>query len=307
MKFEVRIPISPTPHFFRQIEYLWRSYASCGGHTANVRIRVFVGEDCEPYDLYEVNPWSRGHIEWNWSDREGFRRRGYGVTDRFHATTDADIVLLQDADTLVIRSLDDLLESLVTAPMVAGVMTHVPPFWGLAGHSWKNVYASVGRAMPPDRYEHSGWKGMFHDPAHRFAPAYFNFGVVFVPGALMPALANEYERQLETAQRTPIHRVFSGQLAFSLALYELNIPRTALPIRYNYPNDEWADRLHVNDLADVRIIHYLREEVIGSRRGTWGDEAAFKAFLHRKDLTGSNEVLRSTTSRLSVTPITVSQ
>jgi hypothetical protein len=304
MKLEVRIAISPTPQFFRQVEYLWRSYAArCSG--VDFRFVVSVGEDCEPFDLEERNPWSRGYVAWRWADREEFRRLSYGATalDRFRYPTDADVVLLSDADMLLVRPIDDLLAALTAQPAVAGVVAWVPPFIGLGppvpGSSWTAVFAAAGRKLPRDRYQHPGWGSMFAQPEHRFCPAYYNFGVVFVPGSVVVQLGREYERQLPIAMATPIHHIYYAQVALTFAIYELDLPRVALEPKYNFPNLEVCDRLFPVDLADVRIIHYLSEGVIGTRGATWGDEANFQRFLGRRDLTGSNEILRSWAAEIS--------
>lgn len=307
IKLEVRIPISPEPHFFRQVEYIVRSFALNGGRAADARFAVFVGADCEPYDLYSLLPWSRGVVEWNWVDRKRFQQLSFFATGtaRFLHPTEADVVLMLDADTLLINPIDDLLETLVLQPAIAGVMTHIPPFMGMSPpQSWETVFSALGRQLPRDRYQHTGWSTMYSDPALRFGPAYFNLGAVFVPGKFIAVLGPEFERQMSIATGAPVVRAFAGQLALCLAIYERDIPRVAIDIRHNFPNDEWADRIFLNDLADVRIIHYLREHVIGGRRATWSSDEALTAFVKRRDLTGSNEVLRR--SVLSVSSIRMS-
>ncbi len=301
MKIEVRIPISPRPHFFRQVEYLKRSFATNGGLAASARFVVSVGEDCEPYDLYEVNPWSVGRIEWKWVDRAAFKRMSYTATglDRFVHPTDADVVLLSDADTLLIRNVDDVLVGLAGEPAIAGVMAHMPPHYGpMTAPSWRAVFSAIGRRLPRDLHEHSGFGSMFHDTANRFGPAYFNFGAVFVPGRYLQLLGQFFERSLGLAMSAPIHKFFHAQLALTLAMYELDVTRIALRPRYNYPNDEMMDRYATNELADIRIMHYLREHTIGTRAELWGSDEKFSAFLNRTDLTGSNEILRQAVTLL---------
>lgn len=297
MKFEVRVPISPKPHFFRQIEYLKRSFEVNGGVAASSRFVVSVGEDCEPYDLHAAQPWSLGRIDWKWVNRDAFRQMSYTATglDRFLHPTDADVVLLADADTLLIRNLDDLLFGLSREPAVAGVMAHMPPHYGpMTAPSWRAVFAAIGRRLPRDLYEHSGYGSMFADAGNRFGPAYFNFGAVFVPGRFLSLLGQMFERSLVAAYSAPIHKFFHAQLALTLALYELDLPRIVLRPRYNYPNDPLMDAYSTNELADIRFMHYLREPIIGTRIETWGSDERFNAFLSRSDLHGSNEVLRQT-------------
>lgn len=303
VSLEVRVPISPTPSFFRQVEYLSRSF-DLNAPGVDVRFEIFVGDDCEPYDLEAANPWSRGRVRWHWADREEYRQRKYTATatERFRRETGADIVMFADADILVVGRIDSLLRSLQSAPAVAGVMAHVPPFIGggpiVPGSSWEAVFRTAGRFLPRDRFQHTGWGTMYDSPEHRFGPAYFNFGVVFVPGTAVSELSAEYERQMPIAIRTPIHPVYHAQLAWTFAMYELDVPRICLEPRYNYPNLEWADRTMASDLQDLRIVHYMGENVIGTRRELWEDDERFEAFVARRDLTGSNETLRRTVARL---------
>jgi hypothetical protein len=304
MKLEIRIPISPEPHFFRQVEYITRACAALGGSLGEARILVSVGADCEPRDLYRELAWSLGRVEWSWVDRELFRRESFHATgkDRFKHPTDADYVLLLDADTLIVRGFEDLLMSLAISPSVAGVMAHVPPFNGMKVN-WRDVFAALGQPFPSGRFEHTGWGTMYGPPVDRFGPIYYNFGVVFVPGPVLLDLGAAYVRQF--GRPAPIHPYFVGQLAFTLAIYELGLPHVALPLRYNFPNYVWADQRQAQDLADVRIIHYMSEETIGTRRDTWGIEANFQTFLARTDLVGANETLRRAVATLATMPVTV--
>ena len=301
MKLEIRIPISPEPHFFRQVEYIARACAALGGDLGAARIVVSVGAAEEPRDLYRELEWSRGRVEWRWIDRAAFEATSFFATgtDRFKYPTDADFVLLLDADTLIVRSFNDLLAGLQIDPAIAGVMAHIPPFNGLQSN-WRDVFASFGRAFPPGRFEHTGWGTMYGPPVDRFGPAYYNFGVVFVPGNLIVPIGNVFARFLEQARAAPIHPYFVGQLAFTMAIYELGCPHVALPLRFNFPNYAWADQRASHELADVRVIHYLAEDVIGTRRDTWGSEENFRAFLARTDLAGANEVLRRAAVALTV-------
>jgi hypothetical protein len=302
MTLEVRVPISPEPHFFRQIEYLSRSFGVRGGITGAARFRVSVGADCEPYDIAARFPWSKNRIAWNWVDRAEFRRYSFLATinDRLTAPSDADVVLLMDADTLLVRGIDDILEALFLQPAIAGVMAHVPPFVTDPALNWSRVLQALGLELPADRFQHSGWGSMYADAANRFGPAYFNHGVVFVPGRLMPELALGFARALPLVLRKPrvIPIVFSAQLALTVAIYQANLPRQTLELRYNFPNDDWANERFPADLADVRVIHYLRESILGTRRDTWGSDDRFAAFLERRDLSGANEVLRSSVAEL---------
>lgn len=293
MKLEVRVPISPKQYFFRQVEYLLRSILSCGGLMSNVRMVVSVGEDIAPYDIASLQPWSRDHVIWRWVDRDAFRKESYHATgaDRFLVESDADIIMLADADILFIAGVDDLLNALAHTPVIAGVIAHAPPGRiRRPGSSWQQLFEAMGMRVPRDRFQHTGWGIMFSDPSWRFSPAYFNLGAVFVPGSLMPRLARSFFIQLKKAAEGGVG-YFKSQLALSMAVYDLDLPRVALDVRYNFPNDPGFDRAYPGDLQDIRIIHYLRAEIV-NRQHIWETPESTAALLRRTDLQGSNEVLR---------------
>jgi hypothetical protein len=255
---EIRVPISPRPYFFRQVECLYRSAQACGGRTGDVRMVVSVGEDMEPYDIAASQSWSDQNVIWRWAPREEFRRLSYhaAVLDRFKVESDAEVVLFADADTLFVNSVDDLLESLQTVPVVAGVMAHVPPFATRPEETWNTIFRKLGRSLPSDLHQHTGWGTMFHRNDVRFSPIYYNFGAVFVSCDFLPDLAAAYQRQLVVAEKADVG-YFIGQLALTLAIYELDLPRIALSPRYNFPNDPLFEASYPRDLADLRILHYL--------------------------------------------------
>ena len=53
--------------------------------------------------------------------------------------------------------------------------------------SWEDLYRACGIDRAPDlRHEYTGWPYFLTgDPAHRYAPAYFNYGVVCAPASIM--------------------------------------------------------------------------------------------------------------------------
>jgi hypothetical protein len=295
MKLEVRVPISPRDFFFRRVEYLNCSLRACGGITGDAHLVVSVGDDIEPFDLLASQPWSRDQVTWRWVDRAAFRRDSYFATvfDRFMVRSDADIVLFADADVIFVSGVDDLLESLMRLPTIAGVIAHAPP---KSGVDWNHLFAVAKIPPARDAHQYSGWRLMFEDPHDRFAPAYYNFGAVFVPASWVAMLAHAYRGSIAVAE-TAGFDFFKAQIALTLALYRLGLRRLALELRYNFPNDPLFDSAHPRELDDVRILHYLRTEIL-DRDGDFASPEALKALVARRDLIGSNEILRKTVEKL---------
>lgn len=295
---EIRVPISPKPYFFQQVKCLYRSAQACGGLTGQVRMVVSVGDDTEPYDIAATQPWSDERVVWRWVARDDFRRLSYHATglDRFLYDTDAQVVLFADADVAFVNGIDDLLRSLQAMPAIAGVMAHVPPFLSKADETWDSLFRKLGRSLPPDLHQHTGWATMFHRADLRFGPAYYNLGAVFVSSSLLLKLSETFNQLLELAGQAEVG-YFKSQLALTLAICELNMPRITLPPRYNFPNDPLFEAAYPEDLRDLRILHYLRMDEM-QRDAIWETSEATRAFLRRADLRPSNEALRRVVEKL---------
>jgi hypothetical protein len=256
----------------------------------------------EPYDIATTQPWSDEKVIWRWASREEFRKLSYHATvlDRFKVESDADVVLFADADTIFVNSVDDLLESLQSVPAIAGVMAHVPPFatpfFTRPGETWETLFRKLGWRLPSDLHQCTGWGTMLTRHDVRFAPIYYNFGVVFVPGRFLPDLAPAYERQLVVAEKADVG-YYVGQLALTLAIYELDLHRIALSPRYNFPNDPLFEAYYPQDLTDLRILHYMRPDQV-QRDAIWQSPEETLAFIGRRDLRPSNEALRRTVEKL---------
>lgn len=70
-----------------------------------------------------------------------------------------------------------------------------------------------------------------------------------------------------------------------------------MPVRYNFPNDPGFDELYPEELADLRILHYLRTSIV-DRDGDFSALAGVKGIVDRNDLVGSNRIFQQTIADL---------
>lgn len=293
-QYEIHIPISPTPSFLTRIHYLAASLRRFGGALAGAPIVVTVGAD-EPVDLVAACPWSRRlGVEWRWLDDSLWRRHGIYATalQRFCYDIEAPNVLLLDSDTLFVRPVDDLLRTLRRVRSIAGVVAHLSPFINCDGGQqlWANIFHAAGLGDPIFSCEHPGWQTIELDTARRHCPPYFNLGVLFAPRDIMVVLGRTIFAEMEIVER--VHpTLFRCQLALTLAIVRSGVSWTPLSLRFNLPNlIEYLPR-YAAELADARIIHYLRDEQFTRMEDFVSVEAVGK-LLVRQDLHPINARLR---------------
>ena len=294
---EIRIPISPTPHYFRRIHFMAAALRRMERKSACTLFVVCVGGDTEPFDLHAAEPWSRNYpIIWHWADREKFRRDSYWETSReiFRQPVRGRMVICADADVIFVRGFSELLRELEEEPAIAGVIAHTPPIRGPElADLWPRLSRGYGVPVPPPIHEYTGWSFM---TAQRMTPVYYNFGMVLMPAKSMEVLNEEMEPADMFVSAT-LNTFFRFQIGLTLAIQKAGLPTRALPLRYNFPNDPQFDQKYPDELAQIRILHYLRCEIVHRERD-FTDLRNVVGLIARTDLSGSNEVLRETVAAL---------
>lgn len=291
---EIHVPISPTQSFITRIQYLVASLRLFGGALANSPVIVTVGGD-EPIDLAYAHPWSqRLGVEWRWLDDSLWRRHGIFATalQRFCYEIEAPNALLLDANTLFVRPIDDLLAVVRRSHAIAGVIAHVSPFIGYEGEQglWEQIFHVAGLGNPSLACEHSGWQVIEFDAARRCCPPYFNLGVLLAQRDVLSKLAKSIYSEMETVEQ--IHPTpFRCQLALTMAIVRSGVQWRELPLRFNLPNIAQYLPRHQAELADARIIHYLKDEEL-NRAEDFASEEHVEMLLARDGLNPINMKLQ---------------
>ncbi len=291
---EIHVPISPTPSFITRVRYLAASVRCFGGALREAPVIVTVGGD-QPVDLERRHPWSAAlGVEWRWVPEPAWRKHSSAATalQRFCYEIDAPAALMLDSDTLFAAPIDELLPAVTDSETVCGVPAHVSPFTEAErGQAlWGEVFREAGLPEPEMICEHSGWEAMESDPARRFCPPYFNFGMVLVSRDLAARLGETIVSEMESVQRV-LDTVFRCQLALTLAIARSGARWWELPLRFNFPNDLSFMTRNGTELEDVRIVHYLREDEL-SRTSDFHSPDAVSAFLDRGRMHVVNERFR---------------
>ena len=130
MRLEFLMCGSPTDAFWSQAAMFRLGLDALGGVYASARHALCLGAPGEQPIPDRWRPWFE-RIEVQWTDEAEYRERGghaqssalYGM-----AGSSADLSIICDADTLLLRPLpDEFLERSTAAPAVSGVIAHYPP------------------------------------------------------------------------------------------------------------------------------------------------------------------------------------
>lgn len=270
-RIEFRIPISPNEKFFRQVRFF--NYALrrlAAPRYRDARLLVVVGDRCDLDEVRSRNKWSEDfNVAWERVPDAIWDEFGiWGTADRRLNVPagDAEIIILSDADTVLVRDIDPVLGELPTdEAAIRGHMAYRPP-------------PSLSDTVAPDPRSPDFWPWLFNafnvpwpattylysiDPCRRWAeaPAYFNLGFI----VLNPKALSILERQITEVQRRLKELTTSDmrcQIALTLIAYRASMNIGALPAAYNTGNE--LAHLRLNDLhaADIRVLHYLQSDEI---------------------------------------------
>lgn len=298
---ELRVPISPTPSFINQTRLL---AASLREFYPTAKVRAFIGTErgylqATRAEREALETLTADRIRWTWISSSAFgewagTRSPYLATmnARFDEVDHDDVshIIIADADVLICGPLTELFGM----DAVQGVMTHVPPMppdWMRA--IWRHF---TGRE-DWRTFQHSGAGIMCGED--EASPWYTNSGFVFAPRRLFERMVAPYDDAIAFLRRASSDTYWFDQFALGLAAAKAGVPVEALPLRWNFPNQLAFDKKHPVELANVRVLHYLRTDIVDRTRDFESD-AAIRRFVCRHDLTGSNEALRRRVGELAM-------
>jgi hypothetical protein len=192
------------------------------------------------------------------------------------APSDADVLVSLDADTFPVGGFEDVLDAVADEDLVAGVMAHYPPPAVTTAQDWARIAEGVLRTPLVLSERYSLLEPATGPEACR-APFYVNGGVVFYARGAFSRFAPRYLALRHRVAACLADEAFSGQVASTLAIAELDLRTRVLPIRYNFPNDPVAERLYPLDARNVVIHHYLRTAHLDRQR-IFTSRVTFEAF-----------------------------
>lgn len=296
------IPASPTDAFCSQVGMFRMALDSLGGMYESAHIVVTLGDE-----NWRALPerWPRlfgSKVELRWAEQAAYRLQGYAATTEARWNNDYDqfdIVVFCDADTMLVRQIDDLVTAWLQAPAVMGVIAHYPfpmdqterndELWLELGRSIVGRTINLGYrySLLPDASAEQPMACPFH----------LNYGFVVMSPQFIRTMRETYlsiRPRIAARIKAPY---FAGQIALTLSITAHDIPARELGMRYNFPNDPIAEELHPNELQDVRLVHYLRTDRF-DRHLIFATAQGFYDFLGLA-LEGSNKIFQDRVRQLT--------
>ncbi len=213
----------------------------------------------------------------------------------------ADVAVICDADTLLLRPLPRaFLDEMVRSPAISGCVAHFapplkdvrvppPPQFESVEDLWSKLSRRVlGYPLGlPYRYT---LRRDGEDPPGR-CPFYVNLGFLAGTPQLLARFHREHRRTIPQVREILDNR-FYEQIAVPYAIERAGLASRALPLRYNFPNDQLAERTYPEEADNIVLLHYMRTAAFHRHR-VFAEAAAFDAFL-RLPLEGSNAQFQRT-------------
>ncbi|HRI17514.1 MAG TPA: hypothetical protein PL196_03235, partial [Burkholderiaceae bacterium] len=220
---------------------------------------------------------------WHWS----------GTSLQMHLYPhDSDVILFMDADTVVVGSLAELIESVAKEPVVAAWPAWQPP----TDADMDAVLREFGFAEVEKTLTYSGYGLAFESPRH--APPYFNLGFVAAHRTIASDMALSITRDFDDVAAR-CRSLYHDQIAVCLNILRQGYRYRALDMRFNASNGAWdpgapppfasaesaAVVASINAMIDdIRVMHYLVESESFTRKRTMDGFDQVRAFCRRPGL-----------------------
>jgi hypothetical protein len=301
-KVAILVAASPTPAFYSQIAMLDLALRARTWRRWRPAVHVYVGGRRDAL----ADAWWLPRletIELHWTADSDFAQDGdWAQSDDVfrHAPEGADVFVAMDADTLPVADLEDVLDAVLEAGAVAGVIAHYPTVLNSPGDSLHETWLRLAEGLTAAQLSFTFAHTLMAADApghHRLTPFYLNFGVVFFPRTSFQSVAERYLAIRPRLMRRMRDPDFSGQVALTLAIADAGVSTWALPIRYNFPNDPIAERMYPDELASVVVYHYLRTGAF-NRHEIFVDATRYAQFLEAP-LSGVNRRFRDAVQEIA--------
>jgi hypothetical protein len=291
----VHVPMSLNRQFATQTCLLVRSLAARARFPGDWRVVLTVSRDTELTLDTPLLDWTRDFpVSVRWVDEHLWKRHHWhGTGLQMHLYEhDADALLFMDADTVVVGSLAELVESIAAEPMLAAWPAWQPP----ANVDIDEVLREFGIAATYERLTYSGYGLAFESPRH--CPPYFNLGFVAVNGALAREMARTLAADFEDVT-SRFKSWYISQVAVCVNILRHGYPYRALDIRFNASNGAWdptrpppfesEDSAAIvaamkNMVNDVRVLHYCVRTENFTRARDMDGFGSVRAFCQRSGL-----------------------
>ena len=291
LKIDFIIPASPNDAFFSQIA-MFRLALDALGHAYREARLVTVFGDSRITPLPDRWKPHFERIDVEWADPSLFEHIGYHAQSerRFGVLRpDADIAVFCDADTLLIRPFEPDVIAAARRGALGGVIAHYHFPWADTSGNPSADWFKLSRFVTGQEIDLLYRYSLMEPEEINNCPFYVNLGFLIGSPKAMTTLNNSC-REIFNDVFEIINNYFFEQVTVALGIAKNELPTTALPIRYNFPNDPIADRKYSSEISQICLIHYLRTELF-DRHEIFANGHAFEAFM-RLQLGGSNRIFQ---------------
>lgn len=271
ISLSLHIPISPNLSFYSRILWIRKSLDSLGSPYNSAKLHISVSNEdnitedklISSFDEFYLN---RNRYEFYITDKNEFCNYSYGETAglRYLNIDNADVTIFCDSDIIFVNRIDDLIEDVLTKNGLYGVIAHYSPF---IEHKktmedyWNDISLKITKEKINLENRHS------LNQTDK-CPAYYNNG--FVIGDFdtwnkikQPAYNNFKEVFDELTGSIDSNNIsvkfFTMQISLALILNKLKISTYSINEIYNCANQNDMLGLINNDIRNIRVIHYLRD------------------------------------------------
>ena len=300
---EVHIPISPTREMFNMVHALTLSLRRNGGAYADAPVIVTVGDTSYPPELVHAPPpWlARNNVSLNFVPAQVFARYSWSGTalQRFHYDFRSDVVLMLDADILVARSFDELVETVAASQEFAGMIAHMCPFPEGGSAYWRRMYAHAGLGAPELVHEHMSWGALAETEETRYCPLYFNLGVLCAPPPFITHSGRTILGPGVPGEELFGYAFLKCQIALTLSIASANVACQCLPVSFNFHNGPEWEPLHGASLANAVFLHLYSHNPNGfAKTQVYKGLNSLGELVARRDLTGASAAARQILSEV---------
>lgn len=287
-KLHIHIPLVPNEKTLSQLAFYSYSLKVFEGSKYLPSLKAFLAGPIQPA---LVEKWG-AHLQ-----GVEFVEKGDGELEHldkafFEISEDADLVAFSRSQGFFVKVPEEVLEEAEKSEGIAGVVAFAPFPSKFANpkKAWDKVFEALEIEQPAYDFNYT------HRPKVKI-PYYLNMGLVIASGGLMRRLASDYKYLVEKLKNHLPEPHYSYQIGLTALLAKHKAAQIALPLEYNFPNDDIPAATRDFNSEKLSFCHYLREKSYDNQAVMMSAEGFYDLLLG--DLFRSDVVLQEGLKKVS--------
>lgn len=290
MQLHIHIPLLSTEKTLSQLAFYNYSLKAFEESKLKPTLKVFLNKPIQS-DL--MDKWGSALKGIQFLDCGEAGKFGHLDAAFFDIAAEADVIAFSRSQGFFTSAPDAVAEEVLAKNGIAGVVAFAPFPSKFANpqKAWDKIFEALSIDKPAYDYNYT------HRPKVKI-PYYLNMGLVWASASMLREMSTKYQSYTDAVKPLLLDPFYSYQVGLSTLIAHHGIAHLALPLQFNYPNDDIPLATRDFDQRKLSFCHYFRDKAYNNESLLLNQET-FYDFIYKAGLYRSDKVIQDAMKAVS--------